>query len=121
MLLYKLEHYGFRGHSYNLLKDYITTRSYFTAVNTEKSEHYPLLCGVAQGSVMAPLLFNLYVNEILKNITEDLKKHGAEILAKKIIERLIRTKLESDEDAEQLIVASRQSDIDVFQILSQCD
>ena len=64
LLFSKLEHYGFRGHSLQLLKSYVSDRRQYTKINNSTSRVNSLNYGVPQGSVLGPLLFLLYVNDI---------------------------------------------------------
>lgn len=68
ILLSKLDHYGFRGHSNNLIRSYLTGRSQFTVVNGKKSKIQNIETGVPQGSVLGPLFFILYINDIINCI-----------------------------------------------------
>ena len=65
ILLSKLDHYGFRGHSNKLIRSYLTGRSQFTFVNGKKSKIHYIETGVPQGSVLGPLFFILYINDII--------------------------------------------------------
>ena len=65
ILLAKLSKYGIRGHSLEWLNSYLTNRRQFVKVQNEKSSLLPISCGVPQGSTLGPLLFLVYINDII--------------------------------------------------------
>ena len=78
ILISKLDHYGIRGKANNWIKSYLTNRTQTVTTNGFKSSNLNITCGVPQGSILGPLLFIIYINDMHKALDKCLVHHFAD-------------------------------------------
>ena len=59
-----MEHYGVKGTSNVWFYNYLSEREQFVIINGVESEREKILCGVPQGSILGPMLFLLFINDL---------------------------------------------------------
>ena len=71
----KLNGYGIQGNTLVWIDSFLCNRQQRVVVNGAKSQWALVLSDVPQGTVLSPLLFSLYINDIMVGIESDLFVH----------------------------------------------
>ena len=77
ILMHKLYNYGIRRLPYELILSYLSNRFQCTKFNGDTSDKEKVVYGVPQGSVLGPLLFLLYINDILFRYTRNILPYAS--------------------------------------------
>ena len=84
-LLTKLRYYGINGSTYNWIQTWLTQSTQCVVLNSESSCPVSVMSGVPQGTVLGPLMFLLYINDITKDINSPLRLFADDCLLYRVI------------------------------------
>ena len=68
LLIAKLTAYGFDYQSLRTMESFLSNRQQRTKINNPFSRYSEIICGVPEGSILDPLLFNIYICDIFFDI-----------------------------------------------------
>ena len=78
ILLSKLQHYGVTGIANDWMRSFLTNRKQYTSINGYNSRPQDITHGVPQGSVLGPLLFILFINDLHTSVKTSKVHHFAD-------------------------------------------
>ena len=105
-LLYKLQVHGVQSKTLGWIESFLVGRSQTVVLDGEGSDELPVLSGVPQGSVLGPILFLLYINDLPENVQSQVRLFADDTA--------VYLTVQDPNDSERL-----QSDLNVLHTYSQ--
>ena len=80
-LLHKLNSYGISGQIFGLISSFLSNRRLRVVLDGKSSQEYGVNVGVAQGSILGPTIFLLYINDLPDDVICDIAIYADDILS----------------------------------------
>jgi retron-type reverse transcriptase len=103
-LLYKLNYYGISGPTLHRISAFLTNRTQTVVIDGKTSSTVPVTSGVPQGTVMGPVLFLVYINDLSDYLTHS---HLSLFADDSIIYMQIKSQHDCDKLQQDLDAAAR--------------
>ena len=91
-LLHKLDYYGIRGSTHKWINSWLSGRTQKVVLDGQALDPDPVLSGVPQGSVLGPILFLIFINDLPDNIRSSVRLFACSRTTVSCIETYIRFK-----------------------------
>jgi hypothetical protein len=93
---------GIEGRLFDWLCDYLSNRKIRVVINGQKSEWLRPNAGVPQGSILGPLLFLVFINDITENIESNINLFADDTSLMEIIENYVESYAKLNRDLDRL-------------------
>ena len=101
-LIFKLRRYGISGELLILIKSFLRNRKQRTVLNGKTSKWGDVAAGVPQGSILGPLFFLVYINDLTENLSCNVKLFADDISLFTVIHDPIRAALDMNHDLDTI-------------------
>ena len=95
--MYKLDHYGISGSTQKWISSWLSERSQKVVLDGQASDPVPVLPGVPQGSVLGPVLFLIFINDLLDNVRSSVRLFADDYVLYRNIKSPIDCKILQDD------------------------
>ena len=107
-LIFKLKQNGICGPLIDLLGNYLKNRKQRVVINGSYSNYFQIKSGVPQGSVLGPLLFLIYINDLEKEIKSNIKFFADDTMIFSVVRDPTRTANELNQDLQTINIWAHQ-------------
>ena len=110
----KLNNYGIRGTTLQWIEDFLCGRSQQVVMDGYSSDNLPVTSGVLQGTVLGPLLFLCYINDLPECVSCNIHLYADDVLLYNIESEKDCLQLQSDLNALELWEKTRQMKFNIL-------